>query len=225
MTDANGHPGGHGHSTPPAMDEAFWDERYGSRDCLWSGDPNRQLVTEVASLPPGVALDAGCGEGGDAIWLARHGWRVTGVDISSIALGRARAHAAEAGADLADRIEWLHADLGDFAPEPHAYSLVSAQFVHLAPGQREEFHRRLAGGVAPGGTLLVVSHDPSDLDTTMPRPPFPEFFATPEEIVAALPADEWEVVVAEARPRQETDPSGDQVTVHDAVVRMRRRAR
>lgn len=222
MTDATSHPHGHEYSSPPIMDEAFWDERYGSRDSLWSGDPNPQLVREAQSLQPGVGLDVGCGEGGDAIWLAQLGWHVTGVDISSVALARARAHAAQTGSDLADRLEWLHVDLDDFIPEPNSYSLVSAQFVHLATGQREDLHRRLADAVAPGGTLLIVSHDLSDLGTTMRRPPFPEFFATPEETVNALPTDEWLVVVAEARPRRATDPNGDQITIHDAVVRMQR---
>ena len=99
------------------MDEAHWDGQYGSREAFWSGEPNPQLVREVQSLRPGNALDVGCGEGADALWLARHGWHVTGVDISSIALARAATHATQAGAELAGRLAWRHMDLDEFVPE------------------------------------------------------------------------------------------------------------
>lgn len=72
------------------MDEQFWDQMYGEQDRLWSGDPNGALVAEAGDLTPGHALDVGCGEGGDAHWLATQGWTVTGVDLSRVALERAR---------------------------------------------------------------------------------------------------------------------------------------
>ena len=222
MADENGHPHDHGFATAAVMDEAFWDERYGSRSALWSRQPNLQLVSEVQSLRPGLAPRCRLRRGRRCHLAGRTGWRVTGVDLSNVALARAGAHAAQAGPELADRLTWLHMDLDAFVPEPRHYSLVSAQFVHLASGRRESLHRRLADAVAPGGTLLIVSHDPSDLETTMGRPPAPDVFASPTEIAATFPRDAWEVVVAESRPRLETDPNGDQITVHDAVVRMQR---
>jgi len=161
-----------------AMGEAFWDERYGSRDALWSGNPNPQLVAEAADLVPGTALDVGCGEGADAIWLAERGWRVTAVDISAVALERGAAQAAKRGADVARRIDWRHEDLTAWVPAEASYDLVSAQFMHLPKNVRESFFRVLAAAVTAGGSLLIVGHHPSDLQI-IPRPLPPEFFSPP----------------------------------------------
>ncbi|UWP86024.1 FAD-dependent oxidoreductase [Dactylosporangium fulvum] len=203
--------------------EAYWEDRYASRPALWSGRPNPHLVTDVEDLTPGEALDVGCGEGADAIWLAQRGWRVTGADISPTALDRAAAHAAAAGDDVAARTTWVRADALSWTPEPRRYDLVSAQFVHVPTGLREALFARLADAVAPGGTLLIGGHHPSDVGV-VPRPDVPELFFTGEEIAALLKPDEWEVQAAEARPRTVAHPeTGQQVTVHDAVLRARRR--
>jgi len=214
-----------GGAAPPVLDEAFWEERYRSSDALWSGRPNAQLVAEVGPLAPGRALDAGCGEGADSVWLARQGWRVTAVDISATALERAKGHAEDAGDGVADRIVWVQDDVTTFDPGTRRFELVSAQFVHLPGALRDAVHRRLAGSVADGGTLLIVAHDPTDLETTVGRPPFPDFFATAADVAAVLSADDWEVLVTEARPRSASDAEGRDVTVHDAVTVARRRVR
>ena len=204
------------------MDPVFWNERYRSSDTIWSGNPNPQLVAEAAELVPGEALDIGCGEGADAIWLAERGWTVTAVDVSTVALERAAAHAATVSADAAKRIRWQPADLRDWVPPPAAYDLVSAQFMQPPPEQRRLLHRNLAASVAPGGTLLVVGHHPSDLQTTVPRPPVPDLFFTAADVAAALDAEDWVVVVNEARARTTLDPDGQPATIHDAVLRAQR---
>jgi SAM-dependent methyltransferase len=203
------------------FDADFWDERYRSRDALWSGDPNPQLVNEVSGLAPGTALDVGCGEGADAIWLAERGWRVTAVDISSVALERARA--VKLSADVARRIEWLHRDLVAEAPPPASYDLVSAQFMHLPPAPRESLFRGLAASVKPGGSLLVVGHHPSDLQTTARRPPLPELFYTAADVAALLEPESWEIIVEAARERSTADPAGQTIAIHDTVLMARRR--
>ncbi|GAB3806184.1 FAD-dependent oxidoreductase [Micromonospora zhanjiangensis] len=203
--------------------EAAWEERYSARPAVWSGRPNPQLVAEATDLAPGRALDVGCGEGADAVWLAGRGWRVTAVDISRTALDRAATHAAEAGAELAGRIDWLHADLRERPPEADRYQLVSAQFMHLPEQERGELFGRLAAAVAPGGTLLIVGHHPSDLRTTAHRMHFPEMMYTAEEVAATLDPTGWEVLAAESRPRTVTDPEGRRTVIHDAVLRARRR--
>jgi thioredoxin reductase/SAM-dependent methyltransferase len=203
--------------------QEFWDERYASRDSLWSGNPNTHLVSEARDLPPGTALDVGSGEGADAIWLAQRGWQVTGVDVSAVALERAAGHAAQAGGGIADRIQWQHADLINWDGPAARYDLVSAQYMHLPPGARDALFRQLAAAVAPGGTLLIAAHHPSDLQTTMPRPPMPDLFYTADDIAAYLSPDSWEIVTNAAPGRPASDPEGRPVTLHDTVLRARRR--
>lgn len=214
---------GHTHEhEPDRFTAAFWDERYRSAHSLWSGNPNRHLVAEAADLTPGAALDAGAGEGADAIWLAERGWQVTAVDISGVALGRAAAHAAAAGDDVAKLIEWRRENLLEWAPPERAYDLVTAQYLHMPPGERRALFARLAAAVAGGGTLLIVGHHPSDLETTVPRPNQPELLFTGDELASGLGGGEWEVVTNVAAARETADPEGRLVTVHDTVFRARR---
>ncbi|MEU7590876.1 bifunctional NAD(P)/FAD-dependent oxidoreductase/class I SAM-dependent methyltransferase [Micromonospora sp. NPDC049230] len=204
-----------------AFEEPAWEERYRSKPAVWSGRPNPQLVAEVADLAPGRALDVGSGEGADAVWLAERGWRVTAVDISTTALSRASAHADSVG--VGDRIEFTHADLRDKPPVERAYDLVSAQFMHLPPVQRGELFARLADAVAPGGVLLIVGHHPSDLWTSARRMHMPDMMFTAQDVAATLDPSDWEVLAAESRPRPATNPDGEQITLHDAVLLARRR--
>jgi SAM-dependent methyltransferase len=205
------------HGADRAFDAGFWDERYSSSQRIWSGNPNPQLVTEVASRPPGKALDVGCGEGADAIWLASRGWTVVGADISGVALERAAQHARDTDPAAAARIEWRQVDLLAKPPEPGSFDLVSAQFMQLPLQLRTPLFTALAAAVRDGGMLLVVGHHPSDLATGVPRPPMPEVFYTPDEI-AGLLGSSWTINVCEARPRPATTPDGADVTVHDTVV-------
>lgn len=198
------------------MDAQFWDERYGSSDQLFSGNPNGVVVTEVAGLPPGQALDVGCGEGGDAIWLARRGWRVTAVDISQVALQRA----AVAGADVAERIAWTRADLAVTPPPAGSFDLVSLQYFPLPHQPDHAAVRRLLAAVAPGGTLLVAGHDLADLPPAHASEFDPAGFYQPAEIADLLGAG-WTVLVNETRLRTAPAPEGTQ-HVRDTVLRARR---
>jgi SAM-dependent methyltransferase len=210
------------HDQPEQFDEAFWNERYRSADALWSGNPNPYLVSEASELRPGTALDVGCGEGADALWLAGRGWRVTGVDLSTVALERAARHAAAAGPGIAARTDWMHADLIGWDPGVARYDLVSSQYMHLPPEARAALFRGLAGAVAPGGMLLVVGHHPSDLQTTMPRPQMPELFFTGDDIASLLDPGDWKIITDEAPQRSAPDPDGRAVMIRDTVFRARR---
>ena len=210
----------HNHEADPSImwTHEFWDERYRSADTIWSGNPNPHLVAQVADLSPGTALDVGSGEGADAIWLAARGWQVTGIDVSTVALDRAAEFAANAGEEIADRITWQQTDILSWDQAPRQFDLVSAQFMHLPRAQREVVHRRLAAAVRPGGSLLIVGHHPSDLETSMPRPNLPDLFFTADQVAVGLDPDEWHVIVAAAPERQTLDPEGRPVTIRDAVM-------
>jgi thioredoxin reductase/SAM-dependent methyltransferase len=210
----------------PEFGEAWWEERYRSHGSgVWSGRVNDVLATEAADLPPGRALDAGAGEGGDAVWLARRGWEVTALDLSRTALERAAAAAAAAGVALDTR----QADITAWQPGDERWDLVTASFLHFLPERRDDVLRRLAAAVAPGGTLLVTAHDGSDRHGAAQRPGLPDWYATGEQMAAVLDDADWEVEVAETRPRHARSHEGgaghehEAVHVADAVLRARRR--
>jgi SAM-dependent methyltransferase len=198
--------------------QEFWDERYRSADTIWSGNANPHLVATATDLVPATALDIGSGEGADAIWLASRGWHVTGIDVSSVALARAAKRAAEAGEQIAGRITWQQADALSWDPAPLQFDLVSAQFMYLPRPALESLHRRLAAAVRPGGTLLIVGHHPSDLETSMGRPNLPDLMFTADQIAAILDADDWHIVAAAAPERQAVDPGGRSIIIRDAVL-------
>jgi SAM-dependent methyltransferase len=203
-------PGGTGH------DHASWEERYRGAPALWSGRVNAPLAAEAADLTPSRALDVGCGEGGDALWLAAHGWQVTGLDWSEVALTRAAEHAAAAG--LTDRVEWVQGSFENWQPPADAYDLVTAHFLHPTAEQREVLLPRLWAGVAPGGTLLWVGHAHDEQRAAMWGG---DRFVAAAEVAAVLDPAEWEVLVAGPRAR-----SADEHDHHDAdeVLRARRRS-
>lgn len=203
-------------------EQEYWEDFYRERDHVWSGKPNPLLVREVAALPPGTALDLGCGEGGDAIWLAERGWRVTAVDVSAIALGRAAAHAADAGVDIV----WARHDLSQTFPAG-LFDLVSAQFFHSVvapPGEREKTLRRAADAVAPGGLLLVVGHAGWPTWLEQEHRPFEYAFPTTREVLDSLgPPERWDVELEDIVEHEMTGPEGQPGTRTDNLLRVRRR--
>ncbi|OKI49574.1 methyltransferase domain-containing protein [Micromonospora sp. CB01531] len=209
-----------------AVDDAtarFWDELYQQRERVWSGRANAVLAEVVEPLPPGTALDLGCGEGGDAIWLAGQGWQVNAVDISTTALDRLTAEAARAG--VASRITVARHDLTRTFPAGR-YDLVSAQFLQ-SPLElpREAVLRAAARAVAPGGRLLVVEHG---APPPWARDSHPHArFASPQEILAALDLDpdRWHTERLRAAYRTGTGPDGETGNLVDHVVLVRREQR
>lgn len=203
-------------------DRDSWERRW-SRALREHGDrlalrpPNAHLSAEVADLPPGRALDAGCGHGSDTLWLAARGWRVTAVDFAATALAHARSSAEAMGPDIAERIDWVEADLATWTPPRDAYDLVACLYVHVA-GPVEEMVRRMAWGVAPGGTLFLVGHRPIDPATGAATAAAGQVQVSVEAALGALDPGRWQPVVAEDRPRP---MAGSGV---DAVIRARRRS-
>ncbi len=196
-----------------------WEERY-SGDQVWSGRVNVQLQAEVTGMTPGRALDVGCGEGGDALWLAARGWDVTAVDFADAALARVAEHAAQAG--VADRVETRRVDVRAFEPDGETWDLVTCSFVHLPDGGMLDVTRRLGSAVAPGGTLLVVGHDPGDVATGL-RHGHHSFLHTADELLPAL-GDDWQIEACQSRPRTQAHPqTGEDVAIADTVLRARRK--
>ncbi len=202
--------------------EEYWETFYRDRDQVWTGKANELLVREVAHLTPGTALDLGCGEGGDALWLAEQGWQVTAVDVSTVALARGAARATEQG--LAARIDWQRHDLARSFPTGR-FDLVSAQFLHssvAAEGEREGILARAAEAVAPGGVLLVVGHA-GWASWQRDDPPMEYRFPTNADVLAALDLGrEWVVEVDETVERAVSGPDGEPGTRSDVVLRVRR---
>lgn len=209
-------------STDEVEPAEFWEGRYAQSDRVWSGNVNRVLADTVIEFTPGRALDLGCGEGADVIWLAQHGWHATGIDISPTAIARATA-AAEAAELEHGRAEFLTADLTTLTGG--AYDLVSASFLHSPVAlERTAILRQASTLVAPGGHLLITSHadfPPWASVATSDR----RRFLSPEEELAQLELDprDWEVIHAEVRRRDTVAPGGEPASLDDVVVLVRRR--
>ena len=198
---------------------ATWEEHYTAKPQVWSGRVNARLAEVVPQIAGTRALDLGCGEGADAIWLAEHGWTVTAVDISDTALARARAAAVERG--LADRIDFQQHELTSSFPDG-PFDLVSAQFLHSTlEMDRSAILRRAAASLAPGGTLLIVDHAAA--------PPWASKlhhheFPSAESVVAGLALDsgQWERIRVESADRVARGPDGEEAVLVDNVILLRR---
>lgn len=196
-----------------AFDSQWWESHYQENASAHSL-PNSHLAAELTGLTPRTALDAGCGNGSDAVWLARQGWEVTAVDISPTAVTRAESLAAQQEPEIARRISWVVADMTVWEP-PRQYDLVVSQYVHpdLPFG---EFVARLAQAVAPGGTLFVVGHDHADSHSAAHAPEKASIAV--DVVTGALSTKLWDVEVAESRTRQ----ASSQRVLEDVVVKARR---
>jgi len=203
----------------PSDAHTAWEEHYAAKPQVWSGRVNVQLAEIVGQLNGTRALDLGCGEGADAIWLAERGWTVVAVDVSTTALSRARAAAESRG--IADRIDFLPHDLTAGFP-PGNFDLVSAQFLHsTVEMDRIALLRQAASAVAPGGTFLIVDHAAAPpWASKMHHHEFP----TAETVHSALELDDgqWQRVQVGTVERSVRGPDGQEATLVDNVIRLRR---
>lgn len=208
-------------SEPSADARAAWEEHYRAKPQVWSGRVNASLAEIAGQLPAGRALDLGCGEGADAIWLAEQGWTVVAVDISSTALERVRAQAAARG--VADRVDTRQHDL-EHGLADGGFDLVSAQFLHSTVAMdRAAILRAAAAAVAPGGSLLIVDHAAAPpWATKMAHHDFPDT----ETVLAGLDLDpaRWQRVRVGPVERAARGPDGEDVTLLDNVMWLRRMA-
>ncbi|MDF1597758.1 MAG: class I SAM-dependent methyltransferase [Acidimicrobiia bacterium] len=197
------------------MDRDAWDDRYRDREWLWTVDANRFVVQEVTGLTPGKALDLAAGEGRNAVWLAKQGWNVTAIDFSAVALGRAADLAARDGVEITT----VAADLREYVPEAGAFDLVVLAYLHLPQDLLRVVHARAAAALAPGGTMVIVGHDLTNIEDGYGGPQSPEVLYTPEDLVADLRS--LDIVKAEKVNRPYISEEGE-FTAIDALVVARR---
>jgi SAM-dependent methyltransferase len=212
----------HEPAAPGEETERFWEQHYGASDRVWSGRPNPLFARIVKPIGPGHALDLGCGEGADAIWLAGRGWTVTAVDVSATALGRVRALAEENG--VGDRVHIERHDLTQTFPAG-TFDLVSAQFLQ-SPLEfpRSRVLRAAAHALATGGMLLVVDH--GSLPPWSPHRHQHVYLPTPQEVFDGLDLDpaQWHSELMDTPQREITGPEGQQAYITDNVLTVRRAA-
>jgi len=197
------------------MEKSEWDHRYKSNDLVWGWEPNQLLVQEVDGLAPGRALDMACGEGRNAIWLASQGWQSTGVDFSPEGLKKGQQMAAEQGLP----VEWIEADLREWQPPESAYDLIVSLYVHMPPSELSKVHKKVIEALAPGGTILVIGHDLTNLTDGYGGPPFPEVLFTPEQIAGDFQG--LMVEKAERAKRVVNTDEGERTAI-DTLVRVRK---
>lgn len=201
------------------MDATAWDERY-AQGRVWSVEPNRFFAEIVGTLgvEPGTAVDLGCGEGRNAVWLAQQGWDVTAVDFSSVGIERGRAGAEALGLD----VTWVVADLETHDLGQGAFDLVAVIYVHWPSERTEPFLRRAAAAVAPGGHLVIVGHDRTNIEHGHGGPQDPDVLSTPDELRSVAEGAGLDVRRAETVLRPVTLEPGhgaaaDQAETVDAI--------
>jgi SAM-dependent methyltransferase len=197
------------------VDRGDWDARYSSSELVWGTEPNRFVAAELASVPPsGRALDLACGEGRNAIWLARRGWRVTAVDFSTVAIERAGRLAAQEGIE----VEWVCADLARFVPDPGAFQLVLIAYLQVPEASRRAALAQAASALAPGGDLYMIGHARHVLNQGLSGPKDPAVLWDPEEVGAELL--ELGLLVERSRHvrRPVQTPDGERVALDTEVL-------
>jgi SAM-dependent methyltransferase len=179
-----------------AEDRALWERRYGDAQSVWGWAPNRFVAEVLGPLPPGRALDLAAGEGRNSLWLADLGWRATAVDFAENALTRGRTQAEEHALD----VEWIRADVLEYQPEAGAYDAVVIAYLHLGAEKLGTVLQGAAEALVPGGTLVVVGHDVTNIADGVGGPQDPDILLTPELVTKYL--DDLIVTRAERVHRQ-----------------------
>jgi len=204
------------------MDASEWDVRYAKAELEWGAEPNRFLVQEIEGLEPGRALDIAAGEGRNAIWVAARGWMVTAVDFSPVAIEKARQPdaepsrwrlAAERGVD----VEWVVADVVDYAPGTEVFDLAVVFYLHLVASEMRKVLGRVAAALRRGGTLLIVGHDRANLTDGVGGPQDPAIL-----LDAQVVASELEDLVIEKAERIMRRVEGAEREAIDTLVRARK---
>jgi SAM-dependent methyltransferase len=206
------------------VDAEAWNERYRAGELVWSMAPNQFVEAELSSLPPGRVLDLAAGEGRNALWLARRGWRVTAVDFAQAGLDKGRALSHQASGEALD-IEWVCADATTWS-SPASYDVALVAYLQLNPGGRGRAVRNAYDALRVGGTFLLVAHDTTNLTEGTGGPQDPAVLMTAEDVLTDLGGESFEVQRAERVARVVGDGHGEEPDSRawDCLVRLVRRA-
>lgn len=199
------------------MDAEHWNDRYAASGYVWTTGANALLVDEVASLEPGRALDLACGEGRNAVWLAEQGWAVTAVDFSVVGLDKGRRLAADRGV----LVDWVAADVTAWSPPAGGFDLVVVLYLQLAAEARRAALGVAARALAPGGTLVVIAHDRTNLAHGTGGPGNPAVLYAPEDVLADLRGSGVTCTVERAEVVERPVDGADRPAL-DCLVRVRR---
>jgi SAM-dependent methyltransferase len=199
------------------MDPSTWDERYRSSELVWGAQPNQFVRQECESLAPGDALDLACGQGRNALWLARLGWRVSGIDYSPVAIERARRLTTDEKPEVAARLTWTVADATQPRVEDRSADLVVIAYFHVWPDDLARMLRNAAAALRAGGTMVVVGHDRRNLTEGVGGPQDITRLHDPETMRAQL--EDLGLVVDQART---VERQTDEGTALDTLVRCHR---
>jgi len=185
-----------------ANPQKMWDERFAEAEPVYGEHPNTYLLAQTQRLPRGCKiLVPGDGYGRNGIWLARQGFQVSTVDLSSVGVARARQSAQAAGLTMS--IE--HADLASWTWPVGEYDAVASLFLHLPPELRPQIHAQMLGTLKPGGLLIIEAFSPAQLRHSSGGPKQAELLYTAEvlrtDFVSAdvLELQEVEVEIDEGR--------------------------
>jgi SAM-dependent methyltransferase len=200
------------------VDAAGWDDRYTGREPVWSRGPNATVAAIAGELPAGRALDLACGEGRNALWLAESGWTVEAVDFSEVAIERGREWADESGIS---GIRWVVADLLEHPVAPRSADLVLLSYLHLPAAEQQTATRKAAAAVAPGGTLLVIGHDPTNLADGYGGPQEPSVLHGADDYARFLAGSGLAVARAERIDREVETDDGVETAIDVLVVATR----
>lgn len=200
------------------MDAAAWNERYAGTELVWTAEPNRFVVEQLADDGPGTALDLACGEGRNAVWLAGRGWSVRAVDFAEAAIVKGRQLAGRAGVD----VNWVVADVTRYDPRA-TFDLVLMSYLHLPWPTFVTTLAKAVQALAPGGTLLVVGHHLDNLVGGVGGPQDASVLQDPDAIAAAGREAAGVEVVEAARVERPVLVDGHERIAVDSLVRLRRR--
>ena len=176
--------------------QQIWDERYAAKDLVWSAGPNQLFAEQAQSITAGTALDVACGEGRNALWLAEQGWRVTGIDFSSVGINKARQIAKRRGVE----VNWIAADVVTSTLPEAGFDLVLVAYFHTDPDTRRQWLPKVVGAVNPGGTFIYIGHDPRNIEHGVGGPQDEQLLPDADAIVAALAGFQIQAAEVVERP-------------------------